>query len=192
MKIDYEKAREYNRRRFLERMRERIKEVLDLDIDEYNLFYEFGTRVICYPAHPERDDSGITLVSKHLTDVEYERIKMYIRGVKEPRKVQGMMPEDLERLYKAIEDREAFLAYNSKVNCPLLGYKIYEQTCISCHYRKYWLPLACHDLKDAALLGAFMHRWEDMLYCLNTIRDIKDLALKIKDKIPEEWLIEEA
>ncbi len=45
----------------------------------------------------------------------------------------------------------------------------------------------CKDIKEAALLGAFLHRWEEMLDMLKTIKEFKDLAIKLKDKIPPEW-----
>lgn len=87
-KIDYEKARKAMMRRFLERRKKVIKEVLGLDVVDFNSFAEFGTRIISYPTHPEKEDydTGITLISKHLTDEEYRKIRMYINVVKVPRR----------------------------------------------------------------------------------------------------------
>ncbi len=47
-----------------------------------------------------------------------------------------------------------------KIDCPLLGYRICERTCKSCHYSKFWFSHVCEDLKAAAILGAFCKRVE--------------------------------
>ncbi len=37
------------------------------------------------------------------------------------------------------------------------------------------------------VVGQVLHRWEEYIEVICNIRDIKSLALKIKDRIPPEW-----